>query len=511
MIVLVLLLFTASAGFAGSDPVTIEADAGVNFDLKKNITTATQNVKVVTEGILIEADKVVYGSNTGTVEADGNVHLTQTQIPGGNSKEAHGAIEIFAEKIIYHNSSGMAEANGNVILIRKDAGPGPEKTAVSNRPELRIEAQKLNYEGSSGWVEATGNVRLKNGLSEYSVQSMSYNILDSTGKSGSFTAVLQGEPRNFSLTGRDLLLNPTGAEFSKVIITRCPKEKPDYTLTAQRITIVDTKVSLRNVILRIKGIPVFYFPILTFYTDRSMPKLTPGWDKGLKMEYDILLSSSSRSEWSFQGDLSSQGDKANLGLALRTKNGNSDNEMDIAYYYLDGYWKLADRYQYDMGNFIFSSDGSRDLSSKKESQFGLDLTRKYAETSLGRWRAGVSARWVSALDRSDAEYGGIYSGFRLDYQPLNHVTLSYWGIRSHTEADFRDLMEDFGTGGNGLYQVEIPFAKSYKFKMDGTYNFTESKWYHQVYRLTIDSCCFKPTFSYDQADQTWAAGLLLDF
>jgi lipopolysaccharide export system protein LptA len=506
---ILLFLLTATAAIAGGGPVTIEADSGVNYDVEKNITTATQNVKVISDGILIEANTVVYGSNTGIVEAVGNVHLTQDLSPGKDSKEAHSVIEILAEKMIYHNYTGMAEANGNVILTRKASSPA--KTAASDRPKLRIEAQKLNYERSSGWVEAAGDVRLKNESSEYSTQRMTYNILDATGQSGSFTAVLQGEPRNFTLKGRELRLSQTGAEFSKVTITRCPKENPDYTLTARRITIVDTKISLRNVVLRIKGIPVFYFPILTFYTDRSMPKVLPGWDEGLEVKYDILLSSDSRTDWNFKGELSSQGDEANLGLGLRTNFGNAVNQFDISYYFLDGYWKTADKYQYEMENFVFAIDGSRDFSVKKESQLGLELTRKYAATSLGRWRAGVSARWVSALDSADAEYGGIYSGFRLDYQPLNNVTLSYLGIRSHSDDDYRDLMEDFGTGGNGLYQVEIPLAKAYKLEINGTYNFTASKWYHQVYRLTLGDCCLKPTFSYDQADQTWTAGLIMDF
>jgi hypothetical protein len=433
MLILILIFFTATVSAAGSEPVTIEADAGVNYDVEKNITTATKNVKVISEGILIEADTV------------------------------------------------------------------------------RIEAQKLNYESSSGLVEATGNVRLKDEHSQYFTQRLTYSVLDSTGKSGPFTSVLHGEPRDFFLSGQDLRFNQNEAEFSNVTLTRCPRKKPEYTLTAQRISIVDTKISMRSVVLRIKGIPVCYFPFLTFYTDRSMPKLVPGWDEGLEVTYDILLSSSYRSDWNFKGELSSQGDEANLGLGLRTRNGNYLNQLDISYYFLDGYWKIADQYLYDWENFSFTIDGSRDFSSQKESQFGLDLTRKYAATSLGRWRAGVSARWVAALDGANAEYGGIYSGFRLDYQPLNNVTLSYLGIRSHSDDDYRDLMEDFGTGGNGLYRVEIPLAKTYKLEINGTYNFTASKWYHQVYRLTMGDCCLKPTISYDQADQTWAASLIMDF
>jgi lipopolysaccharide assembly outer membrane protein LptD (OstA) len=501
-----LLFLLATVGFADIEPVTIKADAGfINYDMENNITTATKNVKVIQAGVLILADRVVYNGNNGIVEATGDVHLTRSV---KDPRETQGEIEIFTKKMVYHSYTGIVEADGGVKLIKKAAGPG--QNTETSQPVLRIEAEKIRYEANIGLVKASGNVRVKNERSEYTTQHLSYNIMDMTGSTESFSAVLEGEPRDFFMVGRDLLINQTGTEFSKVKVTRCPKEKPDYTLSAKTVTVVGAKVSLKHVVLRIKGVPVFYFPVLTFYTDRSMPQLEPGWEDGMTLKYNYLLSSSPRSDWSFKGELLSKQDEAYVGMGLSTRYGKANNQFDISYY-LDGHWKLADRYQYDIGNFAVTLDGSRNLSAEKESQLGVDLTRKYRETSIGRWRAGVSTRWVSALDSSDTEYGGIYSGFRLDYQPFNNVTLSYLGIRSHSQNDYRDLMEDFGVGGNGLYQVEIPINKTYKFDISGTYNFTDSKWYHQVYRLTMGDCCLKPTISYDQADQTWKAGLVMDF
>lgn len=409
--------------------VLIEAAAGVDYDMEKNITTATQNVKLTRGEIIVYADRVTYFGNTGV-------------------------------------------------------------------------------------VEAVGHVRLQNPSGEYRTENLRYNVFDSTGSLQAFTATLNGNPRDFQFKGQGIELQAAQSRVAQVAVTRCPKAKPDYTLNAKWVKIAGKKVQLKNVILKAKGVPVFYFPFLSFYTDQGMPELEPGFDKsdGVKLKGNWVIYTSEKSEWMFKGDISWRGEDSTLGVGNTTRFKDSNNQLDIMYN-LDGWWKLTDTYTYDTHWLKVVADGFYNFSDDKRNEMGIRLTRKYWTTPVGEWQLGVLARRLKAVEGQnlDPEYGGTYTGIQLDYRINSNFKLSYLELGTVSGEDFRGLLEDFGLGSNALYEVNLPLKEGISMKFDGTYNFEESKWYHQIYSISRDTCCYKPTIFYDRADHSWGGSLRVKF
>lgn len=412
-----------------------------------------------------------------------------------------------------------AEAVPEQVLIEADGGVDYDmehnittatKKVKLTREQLIIYADQMIYDGNTGVVEANGNVRLNNKEGEYLTDHLTYNVFASSGNLEEFTATLKGNSRDFHLKGNNLELGTDTSKIAKVGITRCPKPNPDYVIKASRVKITGTKVQLKHVVVKVKGIPIFYLPVLSFYTDLTMPDLQLAFSKkdGIKAKFDFMLLASSASELVFKGDIATKGDDSLLGMGYAKRWGGLRNQFDV-FYNLDGWWKLADLYTYENDLLLASVDGYREFSETKNSQFGVGLTRKYWQTGIGEWQVGVFVRKVRAfdlnsVDQSDAEYGGTYSGVQVDYRPVSNVKLSYLHINSHTtDPDYRDLMEDFGIGDNFLYEAGLNLTKDLRLSFNGAYNASESKWYHQIYSITKVDCCFSPTISYDSADDSW--------
>jgi hypothetical protein len=426
--------------------------------------------------------------------------------------------------LILSLAMAVTTASAEDLQVLLDADDGIEydmerniTTARKNvrltRGDLLITADRIVYYGQTGIIEATGNVGCQTGETEYHTDFLRYDILKNTGESQGFTATLAGTPRNFHIKGDTVSLNPSGATFSRAELTRCPKTNPDYLISARQIKFSGRKVILKQVIFKAFGVPVFYLPMFLFYTDYGIPQLEPDYDPddGLRIKLQMIFADTETREWRFKGDLSAKGD-ANLGFALGTKLGQrSYNQTEFLYYYWHESWRLTNRYTYDTALFTFTADGFKEFLDEEETQVGLQLTRKFWRGPFGQWQAGVLARRVTAKDDSGYEYGGFYSGVRLDYKPIDNVKLSILGINSHSGHDFRDLMDDFGTGANLLYEVKIPLNSTYTFGVSGTYNLNDSRWFHEVYRLSMDSCCFGPYISYDRTDHSWGGGIKTKF
>jgi hypothetical protein len=376
------------------------------------------------------------------------------------------------------------------------------KNVRLTRGDLLITADKI------------GHVRYQNGLTEYRTDFLTYNMLTNTGKSADFRAVITGEPRDFHVKGAAADLNQNGASLSKVAITRCPKAKPDYVLSAARVSFSGRRVQLKHVVFKMMGIPVLYLPVLVFYTDYGLPYLEPGYDKedygGYKIKYQFLLVNTEKREWNLKGELSSKGD-ANIGLDLESKWENADNQTELLYYYWHDSWKISNKYTYKGKLFTTTLDGFKEFNDDEESQLGINFTRNFWRSPFGEWQAGLSIRRMLAEDRDGAVYGGTYSGVRLDYKPLSNVQLSLLEIKSYSGNDYRDLMDDFGLGTNFLYAVDSPMSSRYTFGVSGSYNLTDSQWYHEVYSITADFCCYRPTISYDRTDHSWDWVLKIKF
>jgi hypothetical protein len=386
------------------------------------------------------------------------------------------------------------------------------KNVRLTRGDLLIMADQIVYYGKTGIVEATGNVSYKTGAVEYRTDFLTYNMLNNTGKSEAFSATIPGEPRNFNVKGQAVSFKPTGSEFSKVTITRCPKANPDYVLSAAQVKFSGRRIQLKHVVVKVKGIPVFYLPGLIFYTNYGIPLLEPGYDPdyGYKLKYQFILADTQKREWNFKGELSNKGD-ANFGLEMGTKWGRSKNQTEFLYYYLKNSLRLSNKYIYETNLFTVTLDGYKEFLDNEEGQLGVALTRKFWQSPVGEWQVGVLARRVIAEAAGGGDYGGTYTGIKLDYQPIKNVKLSLMGIKSYNGNDYRDLMDDFGTGTNLLYEVNIPLNQEYTFGLNGCYNLSDHKWYHEIYSITIDSCCFRPYVGFDRTDHSWDWGIKFKF
>jgi hypothetical protein len=386
------------------------------------------------------------------------------------------------------------------------------KNVRLTRGDLLIVADQIIYYNRTGIVEATGHVRYKTGTTEYQTDALTYNMLDNTGQSAEFRAVIAGEPRDFIVKGKAAALSRTTATLSQVAITRCPKARPDYLFSAAQVKFQGRRVQLKHVLIKVKGIPVFYIPALIFYTDFELPLLEPGYDEdyGYKLKYQFHLADTEKREWNMKGELSGKGD-ANVGVELVNQWRYGKNVTDFRYYYWHNSWKLTNSYSYDRGFLTYTLDGFKEFNDKEEAQIGLSVKRKYWRTPVGQLQAGISVRRMLAQDGSGDVYGGTYSGVRLDYKPITNVELSLLEIKSYSSNDYRDLMDDFGIGTNLLYAVNIPLNSKYTFGLSGSYNFPDSRWYHEVYSITANCCCFQPTVSFDRADHSWDWGIKIRF
>jgi lipopolysaccharide export system protein LptA len=366
-----------------------------------------------------------------------------------------------------------------------------------NGDRIRIEADQLTYDVESETITAEGNVIVTTDDAVYHTESVIYHTKDYTGTMGAFSANLKAQSRDFKITGAGVQLSQSETLVTDAGLTRCPLEKPHYQFTAKTITITGRVVHLENVVLRIKGIPVFYLSKLSINLDQTVPSLETGFsdEKGFRFAYNYLAAITPHFNWSLEGELTSR-DESKIGLGLESTHTNYRNKFSL-YYNLDAFWEVADVFNYENEDWFLSVDGNRQYSGTEERELGFGLTRKYWDTSLGRWQIGVLAREVSKEE--SAPLGGLYTGWRLDYNPRPNLILSYLGITSHTDREFGDLLEDYGLGDNWLYNVNIPIRNGYSLGLNGVYNSDRDGWIHQIYSIGHESCCFKTYLGYDTA------------
>ncbi len=475
------------AGAAG-DEVTIEADGSVNYDIHTNTTTAENNVRITQETGVIRAEHVTYNGTEGIIKASGSVKVTSND---GSSIEA--------DRLDFNNITGIAEFNEHVKLTTKDG--------------ITINAEKVTYNNISGLIVATGGVKIIYKNNVYRTDTIQYNLKTGTGSTGSSNCTLESDGRrDVKLIGKDMEIVDGVTKMKKAVFTRCLEPNPEYYITATSIEYEGNHLKLWNPVVFIHGVPVFYLPYLSFQTDADeIPNLEPGYDSsdGYFLKYSFVTPVEKGHNWFYSGAYRSE-DTSTYGAGLGVYNGNASNKTAVNFNIpIKGknYWNITDTFSYNMPLFQLTVDGARDFDSSEKTQYGFSFTRKYWESPLGRWQAGILAREITVFSGSD-KYGGSYGGFRLDYNPIKHVTISLLQVEPISTIPDDNSLEtillddyDYQFGSNWLYNIKIPLGKVYSFGLDGTYNSKHSFWIDRDYRIIRDTDCFSLSFGWDDIDQ----------
>jgi hypothetical protein len=339
-------------------------------------------------------------------------------------------------------------------------------------------------------VEARGNVVLTTAKSVYRTGVIKYNIKNKAGSLTSFAGVLDGTDRDYNISGSGVeLLDQTGT-VKDPTMTRCPKDRPDYLLRADRIIYNERQVRLEKVKLRVKGITILYLPSLTFRIDnREIPRLEAGYDDqdGFKFKWESFtpVGGKDRWEWRFRSELTTEGDSyLGAGLGADWKTGR--NRLDFLYY-LDGYWGIEDHLSFNIHNLTLAVETFQYFSSAEKREIGLRATYKTWTSPIGNWQLELLGRRVTALDAS--------------YLWLDSLKESPGG--------YRDFLEDYWIGDNILYNWQIPLGRAFSFGLEGAYNNSADDWIHRIYRITYETCCFKNSVGWDEAKRSWLLGLQL--
>lgn len=399
------------------------------------------------------------------------------------------------------------EAVGNVDYDMETNSATASKDVILTKDDIKIECQELFYNGKTGEVNASGNVRITTSKFVYQTETLSYNLNQKIGDLTDFTGSLKGSARDYYFSGIDGALAGESGTISNVIMTRCPEPKPEYLLKAKRIDYDSDKVYLHRVVLRVKGIPVFYFPKLSFKTDdNDLPDVRLDYDgeDGLQIGIDYTGPAKNNRSWHYKGELTTKGANR-IGFGIKNYLGDLiSNRVNLAYDF-DDFWVIDDQFNYNTRLFNLNLDGIKEFSDEEKTELGIRLTSKYWETPIGRWRVGMLARDVYALDSSNQEYGGTYWGHQLDYNPSKFVAVSYLRLDSdETNEDYRDFLEDYKLGNNYLYDISIPITQKYSLGLDGTYNpNVEDDWVRRFYRIKYETCCLRLSAGWDDLAKSW--------
>lgn len=422
-----------------------------------------------------------------------------------------------------------AAAGGAVPAIIIEAQGGVDYDSATNTTtantqarltngKITIEADLLTYNADSGEAIASGRVKVSRQDGIYQTEKLVYNLKSETGSTGRFDGVFNSQERNITIRGSALDLNHDTYTVSKGAITRCPEEKPHYTFTAKKITFQGKRVLIQGAVLKIGGIPVFYYPRLSFQTDRPEEAFPVKLESGYNATDGLWLSGAYNHELS---------DNLQWYLSAKIVSNRSDSDHQVETglsghgtlgqgVYQDtfsvnkktsGDYKLAGSFSYQGPLFSSALDASYDFAAANKNEFGFHLTRKYWPSPVGNWRLGVQARRVAAYEGKPGEYGGVYGGYQLDYQPLDNLSLSYLRLDDFSgKNNYGDFSPNLGSTVTLGLGKDVSAHK--RLNISASYNLDTQKVFGQIDWIT---CCYDSFIGWDATKQSVTFGLAYHF
>lgn len=153
-------------------------------------------------------------------------------------------IKMFADSVTRDDLNKKIIAEGNVKVLYKDS------TCYSD---------KLEYNDGSSFAKASGNVRIRDPQNYIKGQSFEYAVNIETGtilNAKTFSDVWIITSQKMKKVSKEKVIS------YKAKITTCDYEKPHYYFKASKVVVyLEKKFIAYNVVLYIKGVPIFYMPI----------------------------------------------------------------------------------------------------------------------------------------------------------------------------------------------------------------------------------------------------------
>lgn len=169
-------------------------------------------------------------------------------------------IQTTADSMDMDQTTGVITARGNVVVTRGDA-------------KLLADVAQVNTKTKD--VKASGHVRLRQGVRQWSSESLDYNFETGAIKTGPARAQLE---RGIFVSGKSL----ESQDDSRYVIkdswlTTSDYEHPGWRLRASTIVVYPgSRVAFHHVVLMVGSLPVFYFPYVVFMLDDSYDGMNTG-------------------------------------------------------------------------------------------------------------------------------------------------------------------------------------------------------------------------------------------
>ena len=189
--------------------------------------------------ITLRSAKILYDTQAGWIKASEGVRVEDGR---GNVLETR--------LLDYFPQIGSAVAEGNVRVV---ANSGVSLWA--NLIRFEIESQLLFVEGEGRLIDDRGN--------KVAASTMRYLIEERTGSATDI--VITSDSAVGTIMAASLELHPEGYSLSDASYTTCKVDDPAWILEAGSVEIdKNNQVTTRNTTLRFFGVPVAYFPTMTF-------------------------------------------------------------------------------------------------------------------------------------------------------------------------------------------------------------------------------------------------------
>lgn len=250
-------------------------------------------------------------------------------------KTQPGSTEISADRAQL-KKEGISTFTGKVEVVHKDislradrVSYDDENSRVEFAGNARVWSDALYWEGEGGWLLLDSSFgRMNEG---------SYRILDRRGR---------GYAKSIAVAAEEDVSRLKGVDY-----TTCPGDKPTWQLFASGIRLDHEEEWGRaeNVVLKIRDVPVFYAPRLTFPLSdkRKTGLLTPRFGTSSESGVDITLPYYWNIHPQFDATITPRilGDRGlNLGTELRFLTEDHEGQLNTEYLPSDDKFENRDRY-----------------------------------------------------------------------------------------------------------------------------------------------------------------------